>query len=297
MTAIEMTSVGMRFGDVTALSGVDLVIDQGELVAVLGPNGAGKTTMFEIVLGLITPTTGRARTLGHPSGHRAALTRTGAMLQDAGLPENVTVRELVELIAASYPRNLGVEETLRRVGLSSRSDRKVTVLSGGEHQRLLLAMAIVGIPDLLLLDEPTAAMDAESRRSFWDEARAAVDDGTTLVFATHDLAEADVVAQRVIVIQEGSVVADTTPDEMKLLVSPKTVSLRTTVGRAELENLPGSGQVEMDDVSRRIRIHTSTPELVVAGMVERGHPIDDLLVAEAALEEAFVSLLAARERP
>jgi len=211
MTVLEMRGVRKEYGEVTALDGMDLAVEQGEIVAVLGPNGAGKTTTFELLLGLIRPTTGSVRVLGEEPGPRVR-GRIGAMLQSAGLPEQVTVRELVRLIGRSYPQSLDVDDVLASTGLTKRARRAVTTLSGGERQRVLLALALVGAPQLLLLDEPTAAMDVAAKRTFWEQARAL--DDATIVFATHDLAEAAAVADRVLVVSQGRLVADTTADAL-----------------------------------------------------------------------------------
>lgn len=212
MAAIEMTSVTKRYGDVRALDGVGLRVERGEIVALLGPNGAGKTTTFELLLDLARPTTGSVRVLGdHPSRARD---RVGAMLQSAGLPDQWTVRDLVRLVGRAYPQRLDVDDVLERTALTARAGRAVTALSGGERQRLLLALALVGRPELLLLDEPTAAMDVRSRRAFWAQARAAADHGATILFATHDLAEAEAVAGRVLVLAGGRLIADGAPGRL-----------------------------------------------------------------------------------
>jgi ABC-2 type transport system ATP-binding protein len=212
MTVLEMRDVRKDYGGVAALTGLDLTVEAGQVVAVLGPNGAGKTTAFELALGLGRPTSGTVEVLGAAPGTQRG--RTGAMLQGAGLPEQVTVRELVRLIGRSYPVALPVDDVLDSTALADRADRTVTALSGGERQRLLLALALIGVPELLLLDEPTAAMDVASRRSFWEQARQSAADGATVVFATHDLTEASAVADRVVVLAAGRVIADATPDAL-----------------------------------------------------------------------------------
>jgi ABC-2 type transport system ATP-binding protein len=224
MSVLELEKVHKTYGGAPALEGLDLTVERGEIVAILGPNGAGKTTAFELLLGLVRPTSGTVRVLGERPGNRAR-GRTGAMLQSAGLPEQTTVRELVRLIARSYPQALDVDDVLARTALTKRARRTVTTLSGGERQRLLLALALVGAPELLLLDEPTAAMDVASRRTFWEQARASVLDGATILFATHDLSEASAVADRVLVISQGRLVADTTADDL------------TNHGREDLEEV------------------------------------------------------------
>ncbi|TDE95799.1 ABC transporter ATP-binding protein [Occultella glacieicola] len=213
MTVLEMRDVRKTYPGVDALAGLDVGVARGEIVALLGPNGAGKTTTFELLLGLVRPTSGTVRVFGQEPGGRVR-TRIGAMLQAAGLPDQLQVRELVRLVGRGYPSALPVAEVLSRTSLTKRATRAVKSLSGGERQRLLLALALVGTPELLLLDEPTAAMDVASRRTFWDQARASVAGGATILFATHDLTEAAAVADRVVVVADGRVVADTTPDAL-----------------------------------------------------------------------------------
>ena len=213
MAVLEMRSVRKEYRGVVALDDVDLRVERGQIVALLGPNGAGKSTAFELLLGSVRPTEGEVTVLDQTPGGRVRR-RVGAMQQTAGLPGQVTVRELVRLIGRSYPASLPVDEVLERTGLTSRARRMVTDLSGGERQRLQLAMALVGAPDVLLLDEPTAAMDPAVRRAFWDRARASVREGATILFATHDLAEAAAVADRIVVLHHGRVIAQATPEEL-----------------------------------------------------------------------------------
>ncbi|MFA9445544.1 ABC transporter ATP-binding protein [Egicoccus sp. AB-alg6-2] len=291
---IEFHGVRKRYGELEALAGVDLVVEPGELVAVLGPNGAGKTTAFELVLGLVRPTAGSVRVLGAQPGSRENRLRTGAMLQGAGLPEQVTVRELVSLIGAAYPDPSPVDEVLERTALASRSGRTVTALSGGERQRLLLAMAIVGRPGLLVLDEPTAAMDVASKRAFWEQADVAVASGTTVVFATHDLVEADEVAERVVVLGEGRVLADATPRELKSLVAGKVMTFVTDAAATTVTSMSGVAHVTESpaaaDGLRRLVVRGDRPQLVVHALLDGGWRVEDLTVADAELEQAFLKV-------
>lgn len=295
---VELDGVTKAYGEVRALDGVDLSIGRGEVVAILGPNGAGKTTLFEMVLGLGRPTSGTVSVLGGVPGS-AVRRRTGAMLQSAGLPDQTTVAELVRLIGRAYPQALPVDEVLARTALADRADRTVTRLSGGERQRLLLALAIVSAPELLVLDEPTAAMDMASRRGFWERAQESVIDGATMVFATHDLAEADTFADRVVVLVHGRVVADASPAQLKDLVAGRVVRVRTDASQAELAEFGAIDRLEPDpDVdpgagppgSRAWRIHTSRAEDVLVPLVQRGRLVSDLLVSEADLSDAFAHL-------
>lgn len=213
MNAVSVRGLSKTYGDVAALTDVSFDVEEGEVVALLGPNGAGKSTLFELMLGLIQPTTGSLRVLGAvPAGD--VRDRVGAMLQDGGLPGQVTVAELVRLVGSSYPSMLPVDVALARTGLSDRRRRRIAALSGGERQRTLLAAATIGAPALLLLDEPTSAMDVEGRRTFWAHSRRSIREGATLVFATHDLREAEEMADRVLLIRGGRLVADGTTAEV-----------------------------------------------------------------------------------
>jgi ABC-2 type transport system ATP-binding protein len=211
----SLENVTRLFGDVTAVDHLSLQIPRGETVALLGPNGAGKTTTVEMLLGLREPNEGAVRLFGGPPDDAIARGRVGGMLQDAGLPQGATVAELVELIRAMYPDPFSLEEALRVTDLRDVASRQVQRLSGGQRQRLRVAIALVGNPELLLLDEPTASLDVQARRAFWARARASVSEGRTLMFATHRLEEADAVADRVVVISRGRLVADGTPDQVK----------------------------------------------------------------------------------
>ena len=220
--AIQLIKARKCYGAVCALDELDLTVAAGELVAVLGANGAGKTTLIELLTGLRRPTSGTVSVLGMPAGSVAGRRRTGLMLQDHGLPAGATVRELVALIGRVYPRQLPIDDVLRIAGLTSLADRRSSGLSGGQRQRLSFAFAIVGDPDLIVLDEPTAAMDVDGRREFWDRMQMLARLGRTILFATHHLDEADA-AGRIVVLDRGRVIADATPAELKRDTASGTV--------------------------------------------------------------------------
>jgi ABC-2 type transport system ATP-binding protein len=300
-SVVDMTNplvfdgVGKAYGDVHALRDVNLAVEQGQLLALLGPNGAGKTSAFELALNLTRPSSGQVRVFGRPPGDRQVVGRVGAMLQSAGTQENITVAEVVRLVGRSHPRARAVDDVLERVSLAQKRNRMITDLSGGERQRLLLGMAIVGVPDLLVLDEPTAAMDVASQRAFWDEARSSVADGTTIVFATHNLAEADQVADRVVILRDGQVVADATPTELKRQVHAKVVSFASESSAAALEVAIGRSGTLTDtlphDGARWLHIvHSDDPAQLITELVAAGQHLDDLEVRDAELEDAFVAL-------
>jgi ABC-2 type transport system ATP-binding protein len=222
-----------RFGEVTAVDAMSLTMEPGQTVALLGPNGAGKTTAVEMLLGLLRPDDGTAHLFGGPPAEAVARGLVGAMLQDAGLPSGATVAELIGLMRGLYPDPLDLSDALRLADLEAVAGRQVQRLSGGQRQRVRLALALAGNPELLVLDEPTSALDVLARRAFWERARASVSEGRTLLFATHQLEEADAVADRAVVISRGRLVADGNPAEIKAQAAAR----RT--GRVPAARLPG----------------------------------------------------------
>ena len=283
--AVELTNVSKRFGDVQALQDVSFTINAGEVVAMLGPNGAGKTTSISIMLGTRQPTVGQARLFGVHPRDLEARRRIGVMLQESGVPGMLKVEEIVELFASYYPAPLPVAQSIAMAGLEEKAKSLVKDLSGGQRQRLYLALAVCGNPDVLFLDEPTVGMDVEGRRRFIQEIANLAAKGRTVVLTTHYLEEADQLARRVIVIDRGRIIADSTPAEIKSRVAGKRVTFTTT---QELpEGLPLTGlQVE----GTRVRLLTNEPEKVLRELFSRGLEIHDLEVSGADLEEAFVAM-------
>jgi ABC-2 type transport system ATP-binding protein len=291
--AIVFDGAVKRFGDVRALDGIGLSIAAGSTVALLGPNGAGKTTAISLTLGLLQPDGGTVRTLGLAPRTAVESGRVGAMLQSSGLPAGARVGELVEFARTIHPHPLGRHELLERSGLTGLAGRPVTTLSGGESQRLRFAVAIAGDPDLVFLDEPTVAMDVETRRSFWASMRRFTAEGRTVLFATHYLEEADQVADRIVVLDHGRVVADGTPASIKAGARGRTV--RFTLAdpdREHLSLLPGviAEELHGSDVTLR----TEDADATVAALYAAGLAIRDLEVTGADLESAFVALTSER---
>jgi len=287
--AVELRAVRKRYGRVEALRGVDLTIQRGEVVALLGPNGAGKTTSIGLMLGLARPTSGTARVLGQDPASLAARSRSGAMLQDTGLPDQLTPAELVRLFRSYYPTPLPAERVLEAAGLQASARKRYGDLSGGQRQRVAFALAICGDPDLLFLDEPTVGLDVEGRRLFlaWmaDWARS----GRTIVLTTHHLEEADQLARRIVVLDRGAVLADESPDALRARVPGKRVRLRLEGPLAPdaLADLPVSGvRCEADD----LHLLTADPAAVLRALFARRVAIGDVEVAGADLEEAFVQI-------
>jgi ABC-2 type transport system ATP-binding protein len=286
---IELSHVSKRYGDVQALEDVTLTIDAGEVVAMLGPNGAGKTTSISIMLGTRQPTAGQARLFGlHPRDLRARR-RIGVMLQESGVPGMLKVEEIVELFSSYYPAPLRVSQSIAMAGLEEKAKSLVKDLSGGQRQRLYLALAVCGNPDVLFLDEPTVGLDVEGRRLFLQEIAGLAGRGRTVILTTHYLEEADLLARRVVVIDRGRIIADSTPAEIKSRVAGKRIrftSLRP-VSDIQLEGLPLTGrQIE----GSRVSLLTNEPERVLRELFGRGVEIHDLEVSGADLEEAFVAM-------
>ena len=293
MQTIRMENVTKHYGDTRALLGIELSVRQGEIVCVLGPNGAGKTTAIQIMLGLRQPTSGLVSLFGMRPDSRAARSRVGAMLQESGVPETLTVRELLALFRRYYPHGLPVDELLDRADLRGKQGEFVRSLSGGQKQRLYFALAIAGDPDLVFLDEPTTAMDVETRRAFWAQVQGFAELGKTILFSTHHLEEADAFATRIVVIHQGRVIAEGTPREIKRLVADKTIRMKTDAPLDALRRGPGVQHVEA--VQGHLRVYTNDPETLLAGLFRDGRRVEDLSVTETDLEAAFVSLTGSRQ--
>jgi ABC-2 type transport system ATP-binding protein len=287
--AVELIDAHKSYGSVQALKGVDVTIPRGELVAMLGPNGAGKTTSINLMLGLRKPTSGEVKLFGLDPNDRRARSRCGVMLQESGVPDTLTVRELVELFGSYYPHPMAPERAIALAGLEEQARRAAGKLSGGQRQRLYFALAVCGDPDLIFFDEPTVGMDVESRRGFLDAIREFAKAGKTIVLTTHYLEEADELAERVVVIDRGVVVADASPAEIKSRVVGKRVSFTTPrpLSEADLSGLPCSG---LEITGSRVRMFSKAPEAVLRDLFDRGVEIGDLTVAGADLEEAFLAI-------
>jgi ABC-2 type transport system ATP-binding protein len=285
-----LDGVTRRYGQITAVDGLSLQIQRGQTVALLGPNGAGKTTTVELLLGLANPDQGVVRLLGGPPADAVAAGCVGAMLQDAGLPQGARVAELIGLVRSLYPQPLSLAEVLRLADLEGVARRQVQRLSGGQRQRVRLALALAGNPQLLVLDEPTAALDVDARRSFWQRVRGYVSAGRTVLFATHRLEEADAVADRVVVIAGGRLLADGTPDHVKAQAAGRsTISVAADgLSRYLLENLPAVETVRQD--RGRVTLSTSDPDATVRALLQQAPNVQGLEVRRAGMEEAFLHL-------
>jgi ABC-2 type transport system ATP-binding protein len=295
--AVELTGLVKTFAarsghPVRAVTGLDLVIEPGEVVALLGPNGAGKTTTLDMMLGLTTPTAGSAAVLGQTPRRAVTAGRVSAVLQSGGLLRDLTVRETVTMLRSTFADARPVDEVLSRAGVHGIADRKVSKCSGGEQQRLRFALALLPDPDLLVLDEPTAGMDVTARREFWQTMHADAAAGRTVVFATHYLEEADAFAQRIVLVAGGRVVADGTTAQIRARATGRTVSADVPPAGADglvqvLRAVPGVTDVSVS--GSRVVVRAADSDVVARALLTDlgGTNVE---IASGSLEHAFVAI-------
>jgi ABC-2 type transport system ATP-binding protein len=294
-TGIQLSGLTKTFrtpdGPVHAVRGVDFSIAPGETVALLGPNGAGKTTTIDMMLGLLPPDSGTVSVFGMTPEDAIKAGAVGGMLQTGGVIQYLTVRELITMVASLYPKPLGVDEVIALTGVGDLANRKTNKLSGGQTQRLRFAIALVSNPDLLVLDEPTVALDVEARREFWTTMRAFVSRGKTVVFATHYLEEADAYADRIILMANGRIVADGPATEIKAAVGTRTI--RATLPQADLAAIAAlPGVTNVDTRGAAVVINCSDSDAALRALLAAFPQAHDIEVTGAGLEEAFLQLTA-----
>ncbi len=293
---ISVIGLTKSYDSVQAVRGIDLGITPGETVALLGPNGAGKTTTIDMILGLRRPDAGAVTVCGLPPASAVRLGLVGGMLQTGSLPDFLRVRELVSLVASYYPRPLPVDDVLTITGLGDLAERRTTKLSGGQAQLVRFATALVANADLFVLDEPTAGIDVEGRREFWQVMRGLAAKGKTIVFATHYLEEADAFADRIVLIAHGRIVADGPATEIKAKVGSRSV--RATLPGVDLESLralPGVTNVERHGDT--VILSCSDADAALPALFARFPEVRDVEAAGGSLEEAFLELTATNDNP
>ncbi|PZG14355.1 ABC transporter ATP-binding protein [Micromonospora craterilacus] len=291
MTLARADRVSRRYGDVLALDQVDLEVRAGELVGLLGPNGAGKSTLINLLVGLRRPTSGRVELFGGDPRDPASRRQIGVTPQETGLPGTLRVGEVVDFVSAHYPDPIPRNELLDQFGLSELARRQTGGLSGGQKRRLAVALAFVGRPRLVVLDEPTTGLDVEARHTLWEAIRAFHADGGTVLLSSHYLEEVEALAQRVVVIGQGRVLADDSVDAVRAVVGVRRVSL-TADG---LPSLPGV--VRTEQVDGRTHLLTADADQLVRDLVTSGVEFRDLEVRPTSLEEAFLAITTADAQP
>ena len=287
--AVRVDGVTRRFGAVLAVDNLSLTVERGQTVALLGPNGAGKTTTISMLLGLSIPDAGSIAVFGAAPGSPAAHASVGAMLQDGGMMPGVRVGELLGMVRSLYAAPLPLDEAIEISQLQGLEKRRVDRLSGGQSQRLRLAMALIGDPRLLILDEPTAAMDVETRRGFWHAMEGFTDRGRTILFSTHYLEEADVTADRIVMMARGRVVADGTPAAIKDSVGLRVIRFSIAgSGIAGIDTLPGA--VSATAHGNRVELRCSDSDAALRSLLANRPDAYDIEVAGVALEDAFITI-------
>jgi len=289
-TIATLTDVSKSLGSTPVLDRFSLAIRAGEVTALLGPNGAGKTTTVGLLTGRLQPDAGTARLFGLDPTRPAARMRMGVMLQTAGLPDVLSVTEVVTLQSGYYADPRPVAETLAIASLTDLAQRRCGALSGGQARRVQYALAICGRPALLVLDEPTAAMDRASRQALWATVRAAADDGTAVLLTSHDLEEADALADRVLVMNHGRIVADDSPANLRARAGGSVIRCRTALAPAMLQALPAVRAAGNEGGDQRIV--TADAVATVRALCAADPSLSQLRIADAALEDAIATLLA-----
>ena len=290
---IELSGLVKSFsgpnGPIRAVRGIDVQIAAGETVALLGPNGAGKSTTIDMLLGLLEPDEGTVSLFGRPPGQAVAEGAVGAMLQTGALIRDLSVRELVSMMASLYPTPLDVQEVLTLTGIDEIADQRTQKLSGGQTQRVRSAVALVSNPELLVLDEPTVAMDVEGRHAFWNTMREFAARGKTILFATHYLEEADAYADRAVLMAHGGIVADGPTNEIKAMVGSRTI--RATLPNVDigtLTSLPGVTSAEHR--GEAVALSCSDSDAAIRALLEAHPSARDIEIVAAGLEQAFLLL-------
>ncbi|HEY6891129.1 MAG TPA: ABC transporter ATP-binding protein [Solirubrobacter sp.] len=296
LDAVRIRGLRKSYGELVALDGVDLTVGRGEVLALLGPNGAGKTTMVEILEGHRKADSGQVSVLGYDPGkrERGFRERIGIVLQEAGLDPTIKVREAIELYGAAYPDARPAQELLELVGLGDRGEYRAADLSGGQRRRLDLALGLVGDPDLIFLDEPTTGFDPAARRQSWETIANLRTLGKSILLTTHYMEEAQYLADRVVVLAKGRIVAQGTPDELGSGDATSIVSFREPAYHETLP-LPACASVERGLVSFRTSTPTRDLAPLLAWAAGRGMELEHLTVARPTLEDVYLDLTATEE--
>nr|WP_180164395.1 ABC transporter ATP-binding protein [Stenotrophomonas sp. SbOxS2]NYT97511.1 ABC transporter ATP-binding protein [Stenotrophomonas sp. SbOxS2] len=284
----RLQQVQVRYRDHTALHGIDLQVRAGQVLALLGRNGAGKSTAISVLLGLRRADAGQVELLGGDPQQRDHRLGLGVMLQSTSLPPMLQVDELVAQASACYPDPLPLGDVLQRVGLQDLARRRYGQLSGGQQRCVQFAIAICGRPRVLFLDEPTTGLDIQARQAMWQAIRQLVAEGCGVLLTTHYLEEAEALAQRVVVLEQGRVVADAPLSELRLADRPRRIRCRSTLAADEVQHWPGVQQVQRD--GEHLQMLASPAEPVVARLLAADAQLRELEVQGAALADAFLDL-------
>lgn len=288
-TVAELQCVSKSYGSQRVLSDFSFALEPGCVTALLGPNGAGKSTVAGLMTGRLAVDAGKVSLFGLEPRDRRARARMGIMLQSSGLPDVLTVREVIDLHASHFARRLTIDHVLEEAGLVELMDRRCGKLSGGEQRRVQFALAISGAPDLLVLDEPTTGFDPEARRAMWQLVRAKAEAGAAVLLATHHMDEAEALADRIVVIARGSVLADGPPAQIKAQVAGTVVRLRTRLPASRFGTLPDV--VKIDERGADVAILTTSPRATLEAVFRIDPALQHFEVVSASLEDALENLV------
>lgn len=285
---IEAKEVSKSFGQFKALDRVSLQIQAGEILALLGANGAGKTTLINLLLGRMRSDSGSLFVLNYPAGHIKARKRIGTILQSAQMPGTLKVAEHIELFSNYYDQPLSLQETLEKSQLTQLKDKRFDQLSGGQKQRVFFALAICGNPEVVFLDEPTVGLDVDTRRQLWRCIRDLKDQGTAVLLTTHYLEEADVLADRIVLLSDGRITAEGSPEQIKKRLGGKIIRFKSNLTAAHLSQLTA-----VDDYQAKGNYHellSQQTEATLRSLLNVCTDIQDLTISQVTLEDAFINL-------
>ena len=278
-----------RSGNVTAVDNLDLTIDKGEIAALLGPNGAGKTTLIDMLLGLSTPTRGVLTIDGASPKAAIQSGNIGAVLQTGGLLKDLTVQQTLDMLASLYPTRLDMNQVLADADLTELAHRKVGKCSGGQQQRIRFAIATMHDPNILILDEPTTGMDVTARRTFWERMDKLAETGKTIIFATHYLEEAQNFAQRIVLMNNGKIIADGTSEEIRDLTGGRHVSFLADKPITFSEYPMLSVETSEENGAYRHRTTVANADEFARVLLTK-YTVRDLEIVKPSLDESFVQL-------
>lgn len=286
--AIAARGLGKNYGATQALSELNLDVTRGQICAVLGQNGAGKTTFINCALGLTTPSSGTVKVFGHSAGSIAARRRIGVMLQDTDLPDTLSGREHLALFSNYFAEPVDVDSLIDATGITAFADRRYKALSGGQKRRVQFALALVGRPDVLFLDEPTTGLDQDARRAVWDSARRLAGEGRTVILTTHYLEEADALADRIVVLSAGRIIAEGAAEAVRERVGGALISCSTHVDEDVAARLPAVRSIQR--MGRLLTLLSENPARTLTDLLALDPDVNDLTVKKPSLEEAFSAL-------
>lgn len=289
---LQVTGLTKHYADKTVLAGVDIALANGEVLCILGPNGAGKTTLISIILGLVKADSGEVRLFGQlqtgTARNTALRQKLGVMMQIGSLSANLTVSEQCDLFSSYYQDGHNATELISLAGLDHHANQRFGRLSGGQKQRLLFALALAGKPQLVFLDEPTLGMDVEARRSLWQQVRQLKQQGVAVVLTTHYLEEAEQLADRILVLNNGQIIAQGSPAQLKAMTAYKFIQCCSTLDDAQLTVLPAVQQLTR--LSHSVVLQSNQVEQTLRALLAQDSHVTDIEVRPVALEQAFLQL-------